>query len=179
MFLTLVVMLWKLKITPMAKTPPTQKTQVTSWKVALKQLPSVPMATLLFGVSTFGVLAGIQNTFLFLYLQRDLGASSQLISYMGNITAGTQVIFLLVADKLEEKIGCINCICLNILKEAISCLIYAHVPQSPPYYALALHLLNRSFSWFAMMKYNYQITPPHLVGTATGVVTVFGTVICK
>jgi hypothetical protein len=94
LLLTLLVVLFKVDLTSEEDektektTENTEKTteinQETGWR-AVGKLINIPSVVLFFGVFITGFQWGIHDTFLFIYLQRDLGASSQLISYMSVI----------------------------------------------------------------------------------------------
>ena len=72
---------------------------------ALRDLLTIPMGVFLVGIATTGLIYGVHETFLYLYLQKELDASSQLISYMINIASASQALFLPFADKAVKFLG--------------------------------------------------------------------------
>ena len=183
-FLVLIIglVIWKLDARPEDESDNAVTKKVESGYQTLKQIMSIPFLIMVWGATITGLAFGTQATFLYLYLQNDLNASSKLISYCTTIQYGSQALFLLVSDKVIDKVGTMNSIAINIFLEAGKLIIYAYVEQSPPYFALGVHAANFAlwgFSWVAMLKYGFQITPPHLVGSMTAIITVFVTVLCK
>ncbi len=177
--MTLVLMLWKLQVPKNIEKSTNKKVE---GKQILRDIVSIPSAILMFGVSITGLTVNLLGTYLYLYLQRDLGASSELIAYTANITFGSQALFLIISDKVVEFVGYANSICVNIFLEVIQLLVYAYVKQTPPYYALGLHALNFSlwgYAYVAMLKNAYLITPPYLTGTMTSIIIVTITVTSK
>ena len=182
LILVSILVIWKLNARPQDETDGNvSKKVVTAWDVT-KEITTVPMLIMIFGVTIIGLAIGVQATFLYLYLQNELGASSALISYYTVVTYACQALFLLISDKVINVVGCMNSVAVNIFSEAIKLTLYAYIDESPPYFALGVHVMNCAlwgYSWVAMLKYGFQITPPHLVGTMTAIVTVFLTVLCK
>ena len=177
MFVSFVLIIWKLKVS--AEKSESNQVKVSKTRT-LTHLFSLPMLIFMLGLATTGMIFGINNTYLYLYLQRDLSASSKIISYMVSLGLGVQALFLFVSDLVVEKVGHANSISVNIFIEVLKLFLYANVQQSPPYYAFGLHVLNFSlwgYSYVAALKYAYLITPPDLVGTITSIVMVFITVI--
>ena len=182
MGLIILLVIWKLNARPSDDHKSNDEKKVKSGFQTLREIISIPFLILIWGGILTGLAYGTQNTFLYLYLQNDLNAPSKLISYMSTITYASQAIFLLVADKVINKIGCMNSIAINIFLESTKMFTYAYVKQSPPYFALGLHVVNFAlwgFSWIAMLKYGFQITPPHLVGSTTAIITVLSFTLCK
>ena len=149
---------------------------------ALPKLWSVPFITLIFGTFVTGLQWGIHDSFLFLYLQEDLNADSQMLSYMAIIGMVSQAIFVPFSAKLIRKIGTATAIFINLMVESSRFLVYSWIQQRPPYYALALHALDFtmwSFSWVAIVDYGYLVTPPTIAATMTSVIQISEFIIAK
>ena len=101
---TLFLMIWKIN-GKREKKPHTAKDSENVDFKALKSLLTIPMGVFLVGIATTGLIYGVHETFLYLYLQKELDASSQLISYMINIASASQALFLPFADKAVKFLG--------------------------------------------------------------------------
>ncbi len=65
-----------------------------------RKIWSVPMAIMIIGIFATGLIFGVHDAYLFIYLQRDLGASSQMLSYFVVIAWGSVLLILPFADKI-------------------------------------------------------------------------------
>ena len=177
--LALVLLLWKID----GSTGFKQKEEKNEENIAkaIKKLFSIPMVFFLLGLMITGICIGINGTYLYLYLQNDLDASSELLSYITIVTLLGTTLFMPLADKVVKWVGPINVIVANILIECSKLVVFAKVQTSPPNFALGLSALNFnlwSFGWVAIINYAYSLAPPHLMGTMTAVVNVFMLVLC-
>ena len=93
----------------------------------MPQLISIPSAILILGIAPCGLLWGIESTFGNLYLQRELGASSQFISYKITITGITVACMLPFSEFIIGKMGEANAILFRVIVSAGQLLTYSWV----------------------------------------------------
>ena len=170
-------MIWKLKGN---KTTKTFKDEIQLH--AIGQIFTIPFCVFLIGIITTGIMFGVQDTFLFLYFQEDLDASSKFVSNYIYIAFTSQALFLPFSDKVVNFLGCINSLFLHIVVDVFRLIAYGFIKSKPPYFAYGLACLNFtmwSLSYVAVINYGYKITPPQLIGTMTAVLVVTEFVICK
>ena len=112
----------------------------------LKKLISVPSAVLFFGVAVTGLQWGVHDTFLFVYFQKDLKASTALVSYMVVVGSLSVFLSLFFINKIIDCIGTANAIFLHIIVEAGRMMVYSYIKETPPYFALGLAATGKSLS---------------------------------
>lgn len=179
MLLCMIVIMWKFNVKAERKK---ESSSELSGLRALPKLLSIPSMVLALGVATTGLQWGVHDTFLFLYLQNDLGASSALIARLSTIGFASQALLLPFSEKLVEFVGVANAIAINLLVEAGRFLAYSFIQVSPPTYAMYLHGLDFtmwSFSWVAMINYGYLVTPPTLAATMASLLALLEFILCK
>ena len=93
----------------------------------MPQLVSIPSAILILGIAPCGLLWGLETTFGSLYLQRELGASSQFISYKITITGISVVCMLPFSEFIIGKMGEANAILFRVIVSAGQLLTYSLV----------------------------------------------------
>ncbi len=116
-----------------------------------------------------------------MFFKRELGASSQLLSYASVLGWISTLIFLPFANKIVRKVGEMNAIFIQLVVESLRFFIYSYWSMSPPYYTLGLHLLEFTmwgWSWIAIIEYGYKITPPHYAATVTSIIALVEFIIC-
>ena len=148
----------------------------------LKKLISVPSSVLFFGVAVTGLQWGVHDTFLFVYFQEELKASTALVSYMVVVGSLSVFLSLFFINKIIDWIGTANSIFLHIIAEAARMMAYSYIKETPPYFALGLAATDFTFgalSWVAAFKYAIKITPPPLAATVSSLISLTEFIICK
>ena len=177
----ILLVIWKLDARSTPKSEKDEAPQKANVGLdVFRKILTIPFLILIFGAFLVGLSYGAEVAYLNLHLQNNLDASSSLISHCITIGSISQALFLLIADKVIDKVGCINSIACGIFIEAGKLFLFGWINDSPPYFALGLHFLNFSlwgYSWVAILKYGFQITPPYLVGTMTAISTAFTSVL--
>ena len=112
----------------------------------LKKLISVPSSVLFFGVAVTGLQWGVHDTFLFVYFQEELKASTALVSYMVVVASLSVFLSLFFINKIIDWIGTANAIFLHIIVEAGRMMAYSYIKETPPYFALGLAATGYSLS---------------------------------
>ena len=160
----------------------TKKQRTKENRRALRDLVN-PSALIFFGILFGGgAMWGIHDTYLLIYLQNDLGASSQFIGYFNTLGHLTPLLVLPFAKWIIEYIGNINLLYSSVIGECLRMLVFSWIHQSPPNYAYGLILLNFWISalyWTTAMKYSHTIAPPQYVGTMAAMSASVNWIICK
>ena len=149
---------------------------------SLKMILTKP-ALLLYGlVAVFGFGWGVENSFLAVYLQESMHATTRIISYAFFVSSVVCFLVTFVAQQVVNRVGPMNVIYLAVLVQGVRLIIYSLVIEVPPYYAIglfSLDLFTMGLGWIAIIMYAYTIAPPDLVATMTAVVNTLMFVICK
>ena len=93
-----------------------------------------------------GLQWGVHDTFLFVYFQEELKASTALVSYMVVVGSLSVFLSLFFINKIIDCIGTANAIFLHIIVEAGRMIAYSYIKETPPYFALGLAATGKSLS---------------------------------
>ena len=100
----------------------------------------------LFSSLCTGLQWGVHDTFLFVYFQEELKASTALVSYMVVVGSLSVFLSLFFINKIIDCIGTANAIFLHIIVEAGRMIAYSYIKETPPYFALGLAATGKSLS---------------------------------
>ncbi|CAO3632701.1 unnamed protein product [Cunninghamella echinulata] len=121
-----------------------------------------------------GAALNMVISFLFIFLTKDLGASSSLTGLTGLVGSFTELLFFLYSRDLIRIFGIRFLIILGHVLTIIRVFAYTLLPKSPTgaNIALGLHLLNGvAFSalWGAGVVQADELAPPSLQATSQGI----------
>ncbi|CAO3630056.1 unnamed protein product [Cunninghamella blakesleeana] len=121
-----------------------------------------------------GAALNMVISFLFIFLTKDLGASSSLTGLTGLVGSFTELLFFLYSKDLIRIFGIRFLIILGHVLTIIRVFAYTLLPKSPTgaNIALGLHLLNGvAFSalWGAGVVQADELAPPSLQATSQGI----------
>ena len=137
-----------------------------------------PSSLIFFGmILQGGLMWGIRDTYFNVFLQKELGMSSQLIGYTVTISVVSQILILPFAKWIIEGIGHIHICFLAIIVDVARLLVSSYAKQ----FSDLIHPINLMYGliwmdslclvvyWTSAVKYSYKIAPPTLVGTMAAI----------
>ncbi|RLN20584.1 hypothetical protein BBJ28_00018109 [Nothophytophthora sp. Chile5] len=117
-----------------------------------------------------GIMGGLIDNFLFLYLFNLSGNDPRIVGVVIAVETLSELPFFFNANKIIERFGTANCIAFSLLAYGIRMIVYTFVEH--PWWALpieTLHGLTYGLLLAAFTNYVYQTAPKGAEGTMIGV----------
>jgi len=122
----------------------------------------------------FGISVGSFNTYVFVFAQEDLGASTSFLGYMDFAASLSALLILPFSKYILKFIGLINTICLSMILYIGRFIGYGLTYQTPPYAFIGLAAMEFLVALYFVAQIDYcsVIAPRSLIATAISLVSV-------
>jgi PPP family 3-phenylpropionic acid transporter len=132
------------------------------FQVLVRALCRLPVVFWLLQVITIGCGMALVDTFLFLYLQNDLGASTKLCGLTVGITVLMELPIFHYSQFLLERVGHDALFCISMAAYAVRVFGYTFLTETTIYWILPLEILHGitfACMWIASVEFSATVAP--------------------